>query len=190
MKIPLIGIIGLICCLAISMPATAADPNVAFGQLGQYPTGSTVMINGTTNLAAGDHLVVDVYSSSFGPTPKAGNATFYGASGIVTVRQGPGTNTWSFPVNTAGWPPDTYIVTVSGIEVETTASTTFALVPPGTSTTGTTVPATTTPSPSSTTQPQSSQTTTPPVTSTPGFGLAACIGGIAAAGVLGRIRIR
>ncbi len=135
----------------------AGDPGIAFLPLARYPAGGIVVINGTTNLAPGDHLAVEVYSSTFGPTPKTGNGTFYGASGIVTVQPGqPGSNVWSFPVNTAGFPPDTYVVIVNGIEVPVTGSTTFTLVPAITTSTATIVSSTTTlPLPS-----------TPPVTVT------------------------
>ncbi len=161
-------IVGL-CCLALCISAAAEDPSITFGTSGQFPAGTTVFVNGTTNLAPGDHLAVEVYSSSFGPTPKTGNGTFYGASGIVTVQPGQGgANLWSFPVNTTGFPPDVYVVTVTGIEVQVTASTTFTLVPALTMTVS--IPPTPTPTTPQVTVSTTIPTTSPPTTTTPGFG--------------------
>ena len=97
----------------------------------RYYVGDTVMVHGTTILAAGDPLLVEVVSSSFGPTPKTSNQAFTGVSGVVSVVQGPpgGLNTWSFSFSTDGYNPDTYIVTVSGLTVKVGDSTSFELLP-------------------------------------------------------------
>lgn len=184
-------IIACICCCALCLPAMAGDPGIAFLPPGQYPAGGIVVINGTTNLAPGDHLAVEVYSSTFGPTPKTGNGTFYGASGIVTVQPGqPGSNVWSFPVNTSGFPPDMYVVIVTGIEVQVTGSTTFTLVSALT-TTATTVPYMTTFPPS--TPPASaiaSPSPSPTTTQAGGISGTVCLAGICAAFVLMATRTR
>ncbi len=100
----------------------------------RYYVGDRVTVRGTTILAAGDPLLVEVVSSSFGPTPKTSNQTFTGVSGVVHVIQGPpgGPNTWSFSFSTEGYNPDRYIVTVSGLTVNVEDSTTFELVPAAT----------------------------------------------------------
>jgi len=97
----------------------------------RYSEGDVVTVRGTTILAAGDPLLVEVVSSSFGPTEKTSNQTFTGVSGVVHVIQGPpgGPNTWSFSFPTAGFNPDVYIVTVSGLTVNVEDSTTFELLP-------------------------------------------------------------
>ncbi|HVP95185.1 MAG TPA: hypothetical protein VMS89_08460 [Methanoregulaceae archaeon] len=96
-----------------------------------YHEGDVVSVHGTTILAAGDPLLVEVLSSSFGPTVKTDNQFFTGVSGVVHVVQGPsgGPNTWSFSFPTDGFNPDTYIVTVSGLTVKVEDSTTFVLLP-------------------------------------------------------------
>ena len=180
------AIIACFCFLAMFMPAAADDPGIAFGPLGQFAAGAKIVIDGTTNLAPGDHLVVEVYSSTFGPTPKTGNGTFYGASGIVTVQPGqPGANFWSFPVNTSGFPPDTYVVIVTGIEVQVTGSTTFTLVPAVT-TPLTSFPATPPSSPPSTlpTTAPTSTSASPTTTQASGAQVAACLAGLVAAFIL------
>jgi len=105
----------------VSPPAAAIDP------IGDRTAGDSFTITGTTNLAAGDALMVEVVSSSFKPTAKVQSGEFSGASGTVYVRKGTGYNRWSFPVDTAGWKPDEYIVTVSAVLQDATASTTFVL---------------------------------------------------------------
>ncbi|HOX36008.1 MAG TPA: hypothetical protein P5217_05130 [Methanoregulaceae archaeon] len=105
----------------ISPPTTAINP------VGDHVVGDAFVIAGTTNLAAGDALMVDVVSSSFKPTSKTQSGEFTGASGTVYVQRGTGYNRWSFPVDTDAWKPDEYIVTVSAVLQDATASTTFVL---------------------------------------------------------------
>jgi hypothetical protein len=97
----------------------------------RYHEGDVITVHGTTILAAGDPLLVEVVSASFGPAPKTSNQFFTGVSGVVKVVQGPagGPNMWSFSFPTDGYNPDTYIVTVSGLTVTVKDSTTFELLP-------------------------------------------------------------
>jgi hypothetical protein len=97
----------------------------------RYYEGDIVTVQGTTILAPGDHLLVEVVSSSFGPTIKTDRQFFTGVSGVVRVREGPqgGPNTWSFSFPTDGFALDTYIVTVTGLTVKVQDSTTFELLP-------------------------------------------------------------
>lgn len=130
--------------------------------------GSVLTVSGTTDLAPGDHLLVELFSSQFGPTPKTQPGAFAGASGTVTVQAGQGgLNTWSFPVDTTTLTPDDYVVIVSGVEVTASASTTFTLVPVLPTTAQTTPQLTPSPTPVITT-PATTQATTP-ATTTPGF---------------------
>ena len=147
----------------ISPPATSIDP------IGNHKVGDRFVITGPTNLAAGDALTVDVLSSSFNPTTKMQSGEFSGSSGTVSVQAGSGGfNRWSFAVDTAGWKPDEYTVTVSAILQDATASTTFVLeeytAPAASTATGSPAPATVLPVTSSTTAvtiPATSPTTPP-----------------------------
>jgi hypothetical protein len=96
-----------------------------------YQVGDNITVHGRTILAAGDPLLIEVVSSSFGPSPKSSRQSFTGVSGITTVSEGPsgGPNTWSFSFPTDGFIEDTYIVTVSGITINVGDSTTFQLKP-------------------------------------------------------------
>ena len=105
------------------------SPTVAINPIGDKHTGDVFAINGTTSLAAGDELMVEITSSSYTPTSKTQPSGFSGASGTVTVVAGSnGRNTWSFDVDTSSFTPDEYIVKVSGVLQDVTASTTFNVV--------------------------------------------------------------
>ncbi|TAJ43369.1 hypothetical protein CUJ86_10905 [Methanofollis fontis] len=86
----------------------------------------TIVIGGTTNLAAGNTLLVEVISASFAPTDKTEPREFAGASGTVDVEEGQPYNTWRFSIDTP-LPPDTYLVTVTHAESGTEASGRFTL---------------------------------------------------------------
>jgi hypothetical protein len=107
----------------ISPPTTLIDP------IGDHYIGDKFTISGSTNLAAGDELMVEVASSSFKPTEKAQSGEFSGTSGAVKVFPGTGGyNRWSFDVDATAFKPDEYIVKVSGITQDVTGSTYFNIV--------------------------------------------------------------
>ena len=88
--------------------------------------GDTFTISGSTNLAIGNDLLVEIYSSSFNPTQKVQGSGFSGSSGTVTVVPGTnGYNTWSFFEDTTTFRADEYIVKVSGVTQDVIASATF-----------------------------------------------------------------
>jgi hypothetical protein len=107
----------------VSPPTALIDP------IGDHVVGDRFTIQGSTNLAVGDKLLVEVTSSSFKPTQKSTAGEFSGASGEVTVVAGPGGyNRWSFDIDAATFKPDEYIVKVNGITVDVTGSSTFNIV--------------------------------------------------------------
>jgi hypothetical protein len=109
------------------------SPTVTIVPIGDKHTGDTFTINGTTSLAAGDELIVEIISSSYTPTSKTQPSGFSGASGTVNVVAGSsGRNTWSFNVDTSSFTPDEYIVKVTGVLQDVTTSTTFSVVCSGT----------------------------------------------------------
>jgi PGF-CTERM protein len=158
------------------------EPFINIESIPDQTVGSTFTMSGTTNLATDDNLLITVTSSSFQPTQKTTGGEFSGFSGTATVVKGTGVdNTWSIDVDTTGFKPDQYIVTVECVETATTATTTFFVseVPPTTVTTQ--PPATTTAVPATTTAPA---TTTVPPTTTPGFGAVIALIGLGAVAVL------
>ncbi|RZN35627.1 MAG: DUF3821 domain-containing protein, partial [Methanophagales archaeon ANME-1-THS] len=111
--------------------------------IGDQYIGDKFTMKGTTNLAVDDTLIITVTSASFRPTEKTQASEFSGASGTVKVVKGTSVeNAWSFDVDTTGFKPDQYIVTVECVETGTTATTTFTVseVPPATPTTPPTTP--------------------------------------------------
>jgi len=163
---------------------TVEVPSIKIVPITEKMVGDKFEIKGTTNLAVDDELLVEIYSSSFGPTEKTQTGEFSGASGTVKVVKGTeGFNTWSFPVDTSTFKPDEYIATVSAIGLETsnevTANTNFnvvAFVP-------TTVPTTVVPTTVvNTTVPTTVPTAKP--TTTPGFGALVALIGLGAVAFL------
>jgi PGF-CTERM protein len=159
-------------------------PEIKILPITEKMIGDKFEIKGTTNLAVDDEILVEVYSSSFGPTPKETSGEFSGASGTVKVVKGTeGFNTWSFPVDTTTFKPDEYIVQASAIGLETsndvTATTLFNVV----EFVPTTVPPT---APPTTEQPTAPPTTppTPVPTTTPGFGALVALIGLGAVAFL------
>ena len=108
---------------------SVSQPAVAITFAGTVPQGTNFTLNGTTSLAPGDNLMVDITSSSFGPATKTSSFGFPGAAGMVTVQPGNGgLNTWSFTVDTSPFPPGDYLVTVSGITQSAIASGKFTVI--------------------------------------------------------------
>ena len=106
------------------------EPTAFINPVGDHVVGDTFTINGSTNLAVGDELMVEITSSSFKPTTKNQDGGYSGASGVVKVVPGSGGyNRWSFDVDTTTFKPDEYIVTVRGLLVNVIGSTTFHLLP-------------------------------------------------------------
>jgi trimeric autotransporter adhesin len=106
-----------------------SPPNAFINPIGDHYVGDKFTISGSTNLAAGDELMVEVTSSSFRPTDKSQGSEFSGASGVVRVVQGSGGfNHWSFDVDATAFKPDEYIVKVSGITQDVAGSTYFNII--------------------------------------------------------------
>jgi hypothetical protein len=93
-------------------------------------------ITSTTNLSAGEEILVQVYSGSHFNGPKMQTWEFYGATGTVRVIQGiNGSNTISFVVdsttlyNSSPLEPDDYIVTEDALIQQVTGTTLFHVNP-------------------------------------------------------------
>lgn len=120
------------------------NPQISINPIGNHTVGETITLSGTTNLAAGDQLLVEIFSESFGPTPKDQPGAFSGASGTVPVVPG-AINTWSFSFGSGDFVPDTYRVQVSGVTVPgavATGSFVLSVVTPTPTPTPTPVPTT------------------------------------------------
>ncbi len=101
-------------------------PAITINPIPDAHVGDKFTITATTNLAVGDQVLVQVYSSSFKPTDKSQSGEFSGATGTVAVAQGTnGLNTISFPVDASTFKPDEYIVQASGVLQSATGTALF-----------------------------------------------------------------
>ncbi|MDD4253998.1 MAG: hypothetical protein PHP59_01315 [Methanofollis sp.] len=165
-----ISLIFIATAVLLLVQAAAAAATLEIGEVGKDPDGS-LTVSGTTNIAPGNELLVDIVSSGFGATAKEEAGGFYGTSGTVTVEAGDPYNTWSYTFE--GLPPETYTITVEWVEGDATASGTFTITSETVS--GVTTAATTAPPPAT--------TTVPPATPTPtqaSWGAAGVVLGLAA----------
>jgi len=166
----------------VKLTFSVAEPYIFIDPIGIKEAGSKFTITGTTNVAVGDKLIVDVTSAAFGPSKKTEASGFGSVSGSAVVEKGDGANKWSYEVDAADFKPDQYIVKVECIETETTATANFDLVK-AEETTPTTVVTTTAPAGEVTTTAPAGETTTEP-TPAPGFGALVALAGLGAVAFL------
>ena len=88
--------------------------------------GDELRIQGTTNLAPGNNLLVTVISTAFEPTNKSAASGTSGLSGQTTVQAGEGgQNVFNFTADTTGLAEDSYQVTVESPDAQTSETATF-----------------------------------------------------------------
>jgi PGF-CTERM protein len=155
-------------------------PAITINPIPDAHVGDKFTITATTNLAVGDQVLVQVYSSSFKPTDKSQSGEFSGATGTVSVAQGTnGLNTISFPVDASTFKPDEYIVQESGVLQLATGTALFNVLEGAAPTVAPTAVVTTA-APVTTVPATVAMTTVPtpvPTTKSPGYGaLIALIG--------------
>jgi PGF-CTERM protein len=164
------------------------NPTIHINPVTDKSVGAKFTIEGTTNLAVDDELLVEVVSSSFKPTDKTQSGEFSGATGTVKVVKGTGDgfNTWSFPVDSSAFKPDEYIVKASGITVDVSATTLFNVVAFTPTPTPTPTPVVTAPVNATKTVPPTTipPTTAPTAAKSPGFGAMIALIGLGAVAFL------
>ena len=163
----------------VSLQFNVDESTISIDEIPDTVPGEPLTVSGVTNLQSGDELLIEIVSSTFGPTKKTQSGEFSGGSQAVTVKKSTtgGYNTFSAEFATGSFTLDTYIVQVTGITVDGSATRTFNMV----ASTPTPTPTPTTPIP--TTKP----TTVPPTptpTESPGFGAYVAVGGLMIVGYL------
>jgi PGF-CTERM protein len=166
----------------VKLTFVVEEANIFIDAIGDKAAGSKFTITGTTNLAVGDTLNIQVTSAAFQPTTKSEASGFGSVAGVTTVQQGDGANTWSFEIDGASFKPDQYIVNVESIETDTTATATFNVIE-ATATTQPTGSVTATPTGTETT-PTGTATTAATPTQSPGFGALIALAGLGAVAFL------
>ncbi len=103
------------------------EPVIIIDSIGDRHVGDKFFITATTNLAIGDEVQFDVYSSSFKPNQKNdGEST--GATGILKVTGGDqGLNKLAFGVDTTTFKPDEYIARAASLLPKVTTTAIFNL---------------------------------------------------------------
>jgi hypothetical protein len=154
----LLGIILLSVWVPVGVMADAGGeeyPRVPVDSIGTRYVGEQFTLYGTTNLAAGTILLVEIRSSSFKPTTKNESGEFSGISETVVVIAGDPYNYWECSVDTSSFRPDEYTVTVEAVETGVSTSGVFRVLQ---------APPMTTPAPTPTTEPATTLSETPPQT--------------------------
>jgi len=163
---------------------TVGQPTINIPPITQHMTGDKFTVSGTTNLAVGDNILVNIISSSFQPTDKSQSGAFSGVGGNASVVAGSSgaLNTWSFSVDTSNFKADEYLFTASSVETSASSSTTFNVIPYATPTpTPVPTPVLTVATPIATPIPTPVNTTAPPTavpTKSPGFGALIAVAGL------------
>jgi hypothetical protein len=109
---------------------TIAGPYILINSIGTKYVGDQVKVTGTTNLAAGTNLMLDVASSTFRPTSKNETDSYSGAAVsayVVKSNSTDGINTFSVDFDTSTFHPDTYLVTATAIGNDITDTTSFTV---------------------------------------------------------------
>ena len=163
----------------VKLTFVVEEPQIFIDPIGDVPAGSTFTVSGTTNLAVGDTLNIEVTSAAFTPTEKGEAAGFASVARTTEVKAGDGANVWSVEIDGSNFKPDQYIVKVECIETDTTATANINVVEA--------VPTTPTVTPTgtvTTTTPPATTTVTPTETETPGFGALLALAGLGAVAYL------
>jgi len=167
----------------VKLTFVVEEPQLFIDPISTKEAGSKFTITGTTNLAVGGTLVVDVTSAAFQPGEKTEASAFSGTGGSAIIEKGDGMNKWSFEVDATDFKPDQYIVTVESIEASRTATALFDMVEAREEPTTPPVGEVTTPPAGETTTPPAAETTTEPAP-TPGFGALVALAGLGAVAFL------
>ncbi|NLM30905.1 MAG: PGF-CTERM sorting domain-containing protein, partial [Methanomicrobiales archaeon] len=168
----------------VKLTFVVEEPQLFIDPISTKEAGSKFTITGTTNLAVGGTLVVDVTSAAFQPGEKTEASAFSGTGGSAIIEKGDGMNKWAFEVDATDFKPDQYIVTVESIEARRTATALFDLVEATEKPTTPPAEVTTPPAGEVTTAPPAGETTPTEAAPTPGFGALVALAGLGAVAFL------
>jgi len=166
----------------VKLTFVVEEPQLFIDPIGDKAAGSKFTISGTTNLAVGNTLNIDVTSAAFQPGQKTEASAFSGFGGSAVVQKGDGMNTWSFEVDGTSFKVDQYIVTVESIDAGKTATALFNVVEKEEATPTAEVTTTAPAGEVTTTAPAGEATTE--ATPTPGFGALVALAGLGAVAFL------
>ena len=111
----------------IMLVCSPADGYISIDPVTDHITGESFIITGTTNLSAGEEILVEVYSPDHMLGPKG--TMYSGSVGTVKVVKGNnGRNSWSYIVAPSDLKPDKYRVVVSSYGSEPGDSRLFTIL--------------------------------------------------------------
>jgi PGF-CTERM protein len=163
------------------------NPVITIDPVGDRHVGDKFTITASTNLAVGDEVLFEVYSSSFQPTQKSQSGAFSGATGTVTVTQGDsGLNKLSFDVDASTFKPDEYLVSATAVLQDATGTALFNVLEASAPTATPTAVANVTAAPTTvvTTVPPTTVATPTKTPTQPGFGALVALIGLGAVALL------
>jgi hypothetical protein len=113
--------------LLLAVPAGAYF--IEIDQIGDRGVGDRFTITASTDLPAGEEVLVTVYATSFTPTQKSQSGEFSGVSGSTVVTPGGGQlNRISFDVDASTFRPDLYMVSIQAIIQDATGNARFRVL--------------------------------------------------------------
>jgi PGF-CTERM protein len=101
---------------------------IAIDPISDKNIGDKFTLTGRTNLAVDDEVMIEIYSSSFGPTVKTKSGEFSGTTATVKVQKGSvndGLNMFTLDIDSSSFKADEYLVLAQGVVQEATGTALF-----------------------------------------------------------------
>ena len=151
-------------------------PYLKLNTVADQTKGSTFTVSGTTNVASGEIVTVDVTSTAFTPGDKTSTASTssYLVATTEVVAGTDGANTWTVTFDTTGLDVDSYTINAEISTKSLASSTTFKVIEVAPTKTATTTATAT----------KTATATTTPTPQSPGFGAFLALAGLGAVAVL------
>jgi hypothetical protein len=111
----------------ILLVCSPAEGYISIDPVADHVSGEPFTITGTTNMSAGEEILVEIYSPDRMLGPKG--TLYSGSVGTVKILKGnDGTNSWSYAVTPSDLKPDKYSVVVSSYGSEPGDSRLFSIL--------------------------------------------------------------
>ncbi|MDV0440925.1 hypothetical protein [Methanorbis furvi] len=118
--------------VSVDREIVVPDPWITIDPIPFVTEGMNVTFSGTTNLAPGLRILVEVMNSD---ATLCGMNNIFGRSLTTNVLEGnDGTQTWNATIDTTGFPSKEFTIKLNGIEVDVTKTEHFMVYPAGSTT--------------------------------------------------------
>ena len=168
---------------------TIANPFITLDPIPDLYADQSLIVHGTTNLAVGDQIQINVVSLGFTPTTKTQANEFSGSASTVTVYQGnnPAYNEFNTSFDISDFQPGEYTVDAQSVNTGADTTANFNVlegVPTPVPTPTPTAPPTPPPTPVPTLVPTPVPTPIPTTKASPGFDTVIALIGLCAVAIL------